>query len=294
MPEDEKVDSRAWLKKTLVTVAALVAVCGLVLAMRWGAKEIVVSSGLGGSGSSPAVEPRYFPAPHEYELARLIPEDLKRDAGGLFVKAETTIMPMPYEQALEVSKAEAAGAGWEPFELPLTMEFAQIAVGGAFYIRPDRFFVSRSHVSLKDGTTRRDDLVFPFGDLEGARHDLTMDEIIALRGDRVGQRLPNVIRDVLVGRIFYTQFVSHQEGASFLVVALSPHGAGMVRSELRQKLRVNGWTRDEQNAPGVWRRGNLAVSYDVSARGDEPGSFVSARFSDDDVLLKREDEEAGK
>ena len=294
MAQDGTVDSRVWLKKTLATAAALAAVCGVVAAMRWGVRLIVFSSGLGGGGSSaaPAAEPSYCPAPREYALARLVPEDLRRNAGGLFVRSDETILQMPCEQAVEVSRAEAEAAGWSPFGLPLAMEAAETTASSTLYVRPDRVLVSRTFTSRSDGTTRREDLVMPFGDLAGASHDLTMEEIIALRGDRIGPRLPDVLRDVLPGRAFYTQFTPHADGASFIVVTLSPHGSGMVRREVVQKLRARGWTRDEQNAPDVWRRGNLSAIYDVCECGDGMmGTLTSVRFADAEVLNKRKENE---
>lgn len=287
-----RVDSRVYLKKTLVTVAALAAVCGVVAAMRWGVRAFVASSGfVGGSSAASAAEPGYAPAPRQFSLAALVPEDLRVNAGGIAITRDAQILRMPYEQALEVSAAEAEAAGWEPFTLPLTMEFANDLQGGAVYLRPDRTIVCRSHAALKDGTTRREDMLLPLGDLAEIQRDLTLDEIVALRGDLIGQRLPSVLRDVLPGRLFYTQFTPHADGAGFLVIALSSFAEGMVRREAVQKLRANGWTRDEGNAPGVWRRGNLTALYDVRDRGDGLGTFVTVRFADDDVIIKRKENE---
>ncbi len=285
-----RVDSRVYLRKTLVTAAALAAACGAVFAMRRGVRAAVASSGLvAGSSAAPGAEPGYEPAPRQYSLAALVPADLRVNAGGIAVTRDVQILRMPCEQALEVGAAEAEAAGWEPFALPLTMEFANELQGGAVYLRPDRTIVCRSHVALKDGTTRREDMLLPLGDLAEIRRDLTLDEIVALRGDLIGRRLPSVLRDVVPGRLFYTQFTPHANGAGFLVIALSTFAEGMVRREAVQKLRASGWTRDEQNAPGVWRRGNLTALYDVRDRGDGLGTFVTVRFADDDVIMKRKE-----
>lgn len=285
-----RVDPRVLLKKTLVTAAALATVCCVVVAMRWGVRAAVESSGLvGGSSAAPAPEPGYAPAPRQYSLDALVPEDLRVNAGGIAVTRDVQILRMPYEQALEVGAAEAEAAGWEPFALPLTMEFANEIAGGAVYLRPDRTLVCRSHTALKDGTTRREDMLLPLGDLAEIQRDLTLDEIVALRGDLVGRQLPSVLRDVLPGRLFFTQFTPHRDGAGFLVITLSSFAEGMVRREAVQKLRTNGWTRDKQNAPGVWRRGNLTALYDVRDRGDGLGTFVTVRFADDDVIIKRKE-----
>jgi hypothetical protein len=286
-----RVDSRVWLKKTLVTAAALATVCGVVAAMRWGVRAAVASAGLvaGGSSASSVAEPDCAPAPRQYRLAALVPEDLRINAGGIAVKTDVQILRMPREQAEEIGAAEAEAAGWEPFTLPLTMEFANALRGGTVYMRPDRTLVCRSFAALKDGTTRREDFIIPLGDLAEIRRDLTLDEIVARRGDLVAQQLPSVLRDVLPGRVFYTQFTPHSDGAGLLVIALSSFAEGMVRREAAQKLRANGWTRDEQNAPGVWRRGNLTALYDVRDRGDGLGTFVTVRFADDDVIIKRKE-----
>ena len=287
-----RVDSRVYLKKTLVTAAALATACGAVVAMRWGVRAFVASSGFAaGSSEASEAEPGYAFAPRQYSLAALVPADLRVNAGGIAVTRDAQILRMPCEQALEVSAAEAEAAGWEPFALPLTMEFANELQGGAVYLRPDRTIVCRSHVALKDGTTRREDMLLPLGDLAEIRRDLTLDEIVALRGDLIGQRLPSVLRDVIPGRLFYTQFTPHSDGAGFLVIALSTFAEGMVRREAVQKLRANGWTRDEENAPGVWRRGNLTALYDVRDRGDGLGTFATVRFADDDVIMKRKEKQ---
>ena len=290
MAEGWRLDSRVCLKKTLVTAASLAAVCGVVVAMRLGVRAFVASSGLvSGSGAAPVAEPSYADAPREYDLASLVPESLRINAGGIAVRKDVQILRMPYEQAVETGEAEAEAAGWEPFTLPLTMQFAHEMRGGAVYIRPDRTIVCRSHDPRRDGTTRREDFLIPLGDIAEIRRDLTLDEIVALRGDLVAQQLPALLRDVIPGRLFYTQLTPHRAGAGFLVLALSTFDPGAVRLEAVKRMRANGWTRDEANAPGVWRRGNLTAVYDVRDRGDGLGTFAIVRFADDDVIIKQKE-----
>ena len=292
MAENGKIGSRTCLRKALFTVVALAAVCGLVLAMRRGAQFLVVSSGIGEDDGLPAATPSFAPAPREYDLDRLVPEELRHNAGGLVMQRKVELMRMPYDQALEVSRAQAEAAGWEVIEPPLVTAFARIFVGGVLYVRPDRVFVSRTHIAQKNGATRREDLLIPIGDLDVAGRDVTLDEILALRGDLFAQRLPPVIRDVLPGRLFYTQFTPHRAGSGFLVVVSAAADVFQARAELLRRLAAHGWTRDDAGAPGTWRRSNLTVSYDVCARDDAPGSsFVSLRFADDDALVPRDDAE---
>ncbi len=287
-----RVDSRVFLRKTLVTAVALAAVCAIVAVMRWGVRVLVASSGLiSATASPPVAEPAFAPAPRHYDLASLVPEDLHINAGGIAIARDAQILRMPYEQALRVSAAEAEAAGWEPFALPLTTRFANEIAGGEVYLRPDRTLVCRSHTPLKDGTTRREDMLLPLGDLAEIQRDLTLDEIVARHGDRLGERLPSILRDVLPGRIFYTQLTPHQNGAGFFVITLSTFAEEMVRREAAQKLRANGWTRDRENAPDAWRRGNLTALYDVRDRGDGLGTFTTVRFADDDVIVKRKEME---
>lgn len=292
MAEGRRLDARTTMRKTLVTLAALATVCGLVFAMRAGVRALVASSGLVlGTSTPPVAEPNYARAPRQYDLASLVPEDLYINAGGIAIERDAQVMRMPYEQALEISAAEAEAAGWEPFVLPLTTRFANEIAGGEVYLRPDRTLVCRSHTPLKDGTTRREDLRLPLGDIAEIRRDLTLDEIVALRGERIGERLPSVLRDVLPGRIFYTQLTPHQDGAGFFVITLSTFAEDQVRREAVKRLCANGWTRDRENAPGAWRLGNLTALYDVRDRGDGLGTFTTVRFADDDVIVKRKETE---
>ena len=295
MAEGRRIDSRVCLRKTLATAAALAAVCGAAVAMRWGVRAAVASSGfVGGSDASAPAEPDYADAPREHDLAALVPEDLRVNAGGIAVRRDVRILRMPFEQAVEIGAAEAEAAGWEPFALPLTTRFANEIRGGEVYIRPDRTIVCRSFAALRDGTTRREDFELPLGDLAEIQRDLTLDEIAARRGDLVAQQMPAILRDVIPGRLLYTQLTPHRAGAGFLVLALSTFDPGAVRLDAAKRLRAHGWTRDEANAPGVWRRGNLTAVYDIGDRGDGLGTFAIVRFADDDVIIKQTQKEKTK
>ena len=276
------------LRKALVTAAALAATCGAVWLMRGGVRAFVESSGgILGLGTTEPVVPDRVPAARVYDLAALVPETLRVNAGGIAMRPERRILKMPYELALEVSEAEVRAAGWTPIELPLVLAFAHEVVGERVYMKPDRTTaVCRSLVARKDGTTQCDDFVIPFGDVMGLKRDLTLDEIAARCGELVGGQLPGVLREILPGRVLYTQLNSHGDGAGFLVTTISTVGETAMRNEVARRLRRFGWTRGEDGSP-VWTKQNLSVVFDIRARGDAFGSLVTARFSDDEALTSQ-------
>ena len=292
MGEADRLTVPETLRKSLVTVAALAATCGAVWLMRGGARALVESSGfVFGSRSPEPAEPGRAPAARVYDLASLVPETLRINAGGIAIRPERRILQMPYEMALEVSEAEARSAGWEPLELPLALAFAHEVAGERVYLKPDRTTaVCRALVARKDGTTRCDDFVIPLGDVVGLKHELTLDEIAARRGDLVGGQLPDVVREVVPGRVLYTQFSPHAEGAGFLVTTLSTAGEASLRRDVARTLRRCGWTRGEGDSP-VWTKQNLSAVFDIRARGDAFGSLVTARFSDDEVVVSQKGNE---
>ena len=218
----------------------------------------------------------------------MIPEELRLNAGGIAMKLEPRKMDMPFEQAEATSEAEAQALGWERYDLPLTMEFALETMGGSLWMRPDRTLVRRTHSALAEGGTLREDLILPLGDLTTLQRDMSLDEIVALRGDLIGNKLPGAIKAVMPGRVMYTQYTDHREGASILIIALSTFAGREVKREAVGNLRRNGWARSAADSP-VWIKDNLSATIEVQDRGDGQGVFILARFSDDEIELNGKD-----
>lgn len=268
------------LRKTATTAISIAAVCGIVAGLRELAR--VLAGGIVGETTATASAEVASPGGEKvWKLSKMIPEELRLNAGGIAMKLDTRKMDMPFEQAEAISANEAEALGWERYGLPLTMEFALETAGGSLWIRPDKTLVRRTHSALAEGGTLREDLVLPLGDLATLQRDLSLDEIVALRGDLIGMKLPGVIRAVMPGRVMYTQYTERGNGASLLIIALSTFAGDEVKREAAGNLRRYGWKRGEDNSP-VWTKDNLSATIEVQNRGDGQGVFILARFSDDE------------
>lgn len=280
--------AKTLLRKIATTAISLVVVCGIVFGLRHLAR--ILAGGIVGESTASMVVDASS-ATHDrkvWELSKMIPEELRLNAGGIAMKLDTRKMDMPLEQAEAISEAEAEALGWERYDLPLTMEFAFETMGGSLWMRPDRTLIRRAHSALVEGGTLREDLILPLGDLTTVQRDMSLDEIVALRGDIIGNKLPGVIKAVMSGRIMYTQYTDHGEGASILVIALSTFAGGEVKRETIVNLRRNGWIRGASDSP-VWIKDNLSATIEVQDRGDGQGVFILARFSDDEIELNGKD-----
>lgn len=268
------------LRKTATTAISIAAVCGIVAGLRELAR--VLAGGIVGETTATASAEVASPGGEKvWKLSKMIPEELRLNAGGIAMKLDTRKMDMPFEQAEAISANEAEALGWERYDLPLTMEFALETAGGSLWIRPDKTLVRRTHSALASGGTLREDLILPLGDLATLQRDLTLDEIVTLRGDLIGMKLPGAIRAVMPGRVMYTQYTERGNGASLLIIALSTFASDEVKREAAGNLRRYGWKRGEDNSP-VWTKDNLSATIEVQNRGDGQGVFILARFSDDE------------
>ena len=282
------MQAKTLLRKIATTAISLAVVCGIVFGLREVAR--IIAGGIVGESTAVTVkDPTSAPAGRKvWRLCEMIPEELRLNAGGIAMKLEPRKMDMPFEQAEATSEAEAQALGWERYDLPLTMEFALETMGGSLWMRPDRTLVRRTHSALAEGGTLREDLILPLGDLTTLQRDMSLDEIVALRGDLIGNKLPGAIKAVMPGRVMYTQYTDHREGASILIIALSTFAGREVKREAVGNLRRNGWARSAADSP-VWIKDNLSATIEVQDRGDGQGVFILARFSDDEIELNGKD-----
>lgn len=281
--------TRERLKRAALTVVALAATVGAVGLMRVGARALA-DGFVAGEASGVEAAPSRVPAPRKYDLATLVPEPLRLNVGGLAARTSRTVMPMPLGQAIKVSENEARAKGWQPMDVPLAYRLATIDGLGGLYATPDRRVIRRSHASLKSGDTLREDFELPVGSLADVPRDMTFAEVAGLNADVLLAKLPGVLRDVQVARPFYTQFTAHADGAAFLVVGISDREEAAVRRQLALAYAREGW-RPSAEMPKTWVKANLTATWDVSPHEDGVGVVVSVRYSDDEVIIDRKENE---
>lgn len=282
-----------YLRRTGVTVVALAATAGVVCLMRFCAKRLVEGGAVEAESGMRSAEPDRVPAPRRYDLATLVPPELRANLGGMEMTSITKRMPMPQELAMKQSEAEARSAGWKEMTLPLAHRLATLASFKTVYITPDRRIVSRSFAALAGSETMREDLVLPSASYLEQQRDMTIDEIVSLHGRRVAELIPEPLAAVRTVSPLYTQLTPRGGGSSLIVVGISPLRSVAVTAQLDSAFRRTGWVADA-DLPGAWVKANLSASYNVSPRDTGPdadGSVVSFRISDDEVLLSRKENE---
>ena len=284
---------RERLTRIGVTAFALAATVGLIALMRTGARSLVSGGWVGATGAYRTPTPDRLPAPRTYDLRTLIPAGLRLNVGGLEAREERRVMPMPLEQAKMTSENEARALGWERLEMPLAFQVATAGSDGELYVTRGREIVRRIHGALKTGGTLREDFILPSGTLLDVKTDLSIDDLVAMSADRVLKAMPEVIRNIQVAQPLYTQYNEHSEGASFLVNGLSPWSERELRLRLTACLTREGWTRVPE-LPDGWQKGNLLYVQTLSPREDGAGTTVSARFADDEIIIKRKETEDGE
>ncbi len=281
--------TRKTIAKAGKAAAAIAATAGVVFLMRLGARALADGFAAGDAAGAVAVPDR-CPAPRTYDLAALVPEDLRLNVGGLAAQTERTVLPMPLEQAIQVSENEARAKGWQALDLPLAYRLATLDELGGLYVTPDRRVVRRSHTPLASGGTRREDFVLPVGSLFDSDREMSFSEVVALNGDELLAKLPDVLKSVQVARPFYTQFTAHADGASLVVMGLSDLEEAAVRRQLALAYAREGW-RPSAELPNAWVKANLTAAWDVSPHGAGVGTVVAVRYSDDEVVFDRKENE---
>lgn len=274
-----------------MTVAALAATAGAVWLMRVGARALADGFAAGEASGSVAVPSRIL-APRKYDLSTLVPEPLRLNVSGLAARVSRTVLPMPLEQAVKVGENEARAKGWEPMDLPLAYRLATLEGLGGLYVTPDRRVIRRSHASLASGGTLREDFELPVGAFSGANQnqEMTFAEVVGLNADALLEKLPGVLRDVQVARPFYTQFTAHADGAAFLVAGVSDLEEAAARRSLVLAYAREGW-KPSAEMPKTWVKANLTATWDVSPHEPGVGVVVSVRYSDDEVIIDRKENE---
>lgn len=281
--------TRERLKRAVLTAAALAATAGAVGLMRLGARSLA-DGFAAGEASGGAAAPSRFPAPRKYDLATLVPEPLRLNLGGLAARVSRTVLPMPLEQAIKVGENEVRAKGWAPMDMPLAYRLATVEGLGGLYATPDRRVIRRSYAALASGGTLREDFELPVGAFADVNREMSFAEVVGLNADALLEKIPGVLRDVQVARPFYTQFTAHADGAAFLVAGVSDLEEAAVRRQLVLAYAREGW-RPSAEMPKAWVKANLTATWDVSPHEPGVGVVVSVRYSDDEVLLERKENE---
>ena len=281
--------TRERLKRAVLTAAALAATAGAVGLMRLGARSLA-DGFAAGEASGGAAAPSRFPAPRKYDLATLVPEPLRLNLGGLAARVSRTVLPMPLEQAIKVGENEVRAKGWAPMDMPLAYRLATVEGLGGLYATPDRRVIRRSYAALASGGTLREDFELPVGAFADVNREMSFAEVVGLNADALLEKIPGVLRDVQVARPFYTQFTAHADGAAFIVAGVSDLEEAAVRRQLVLAYAREGW-RPSAEMPKAWVKANLTATWDVSPHEPGVGVVVSVRYSDDEVLLERKENE---
>ena len=282
--------TQANIRRLGVTVVAIAATVGVVCLLRVAARALAGGFSVEATRRAETAQPSRLPAPKTYDLAALVPTDLRLNLGGMVAQSTKTTMPMPLEQAVRTSANEARACGWKALDLPLAYELATLRDFGGLYLTPDRRIVRRVHTPIAGGGTQREDFSLSAGARLSLDRPMSFEEVVGLADEQMLARFPEVLRTVQVAQPVYTQFNAHDTGAAFLVVGLTSWEVVAVRAQIAATYARAGWTQ-RADLPGAWTKANLSATWDVAPREAGEGSVVTVRYADDEILVNRKESE---
>lgn len=275
---------RETCRKCAVTAVALAVTAGAVLLLRFAVQRAVLGGRSGGTGGFAAAPMPLVPAPKTYDLAKLVPDELRMYMGGLSVDETSRAVPMPVDLAERVSDEWSVAAGWEAVDIPTAPQ----ALGGRFgekvWKRPDGAFVFRRIEPLDAASSRVQEYVVPVPAAQKAvpedGHAIILSTVSAT-GSLARLRLPPVIADVAVGGLFMSFLIARGNGTAFQMVTMLADTPERAAKRFREAAGRAGWAIDPSGAMAA--KANLTAFVTFQPFG-ETATCCTYRFADDENL----------
>ena len=277
------------------TVLALLAVFAAVFAFRWTVRTALTRVYRAESAVRP-VEVAVEPAARVHDLARLVPKELEVNIAGLSVRRRSERMHMPYSLAVDVAEQKALSAGWERLDDENAFEIKNISGMERVYRTPEGSIVLREVRALVGDDSLMEDFAIPT-ELIPTKGETATPDILARRAARhVKERMPGVLRDVVVGSPLLTELIERGSGAAFIVHCVVETSAGAAEKAIAEAARRTGWREASMEpahkaATSCWTKQNLTMHFEAVQR---PGGFecdVNYRFTDDESYISNERKE---
>ena len=275
--KDEKQDMRKKIGRTALALA--VTVCAVLL-MRWtiGAAVTHVVQGTSDGGVPTA---SLVPAPREYDLAKLIPEELRTNVAGLAVRRRRERLHMAYSLAVKVMEERANAAGWERLDDENALTIGNLSGMSRTYRTPTGAIIQRELRPIKGDDVLFEDFEIPVDLIPAPSEQTTPDELARRAAALVKDLMPCVVREVMVGSPMLTLLIERGAGAAFIVRSVANEGAAEVERRIKDAARSAHWRPAEG---GGFVKSNLTFNFEAVPR-ETGGCDVNYRFSDDEVCI---------
>lgn len=268
------------MKRAISAGVAVAVAIGAVLLYRWIVQEIAVATMSEKPSAETGVELPLVPRQRVYSLVDIVPAELSLNIAGLNVKQGQRVLPMPIELAEKTEANQAIARGWTEYSVPLSADFLQIAFGERIWKTEKEEVVAQRFVPLKGSSTCVEEWIVPMKELGNPSGNANpLFDRIAATDARMRARIPEVIRPLLVGQIYFTQLILREAGASFVVTTLDQGDAMTVKGRMARQAAEAGWGLENRGGE-CFVKENLAAFPSVQPQGR--GSVIVYRISDDE------------
>lgn len=283
-------------EKITRTVLSLAVVVAAVFAFRWTVRTAVTRTSTAGRDVSPR-EVRVVPAQKVWSLVKIVPEELRINLAGLAVQRRAERMHMPYALAVDVAAQKAESAGWERLDDENALTFKTLSGMESVYKTPAGSIVLREVRSIIGDDSLMEDYIIPAEMVPAQGETITPDMLARRSARQVKMKLPEPIRDVVVGSPLMTELVERGAGAALLVHAVYGKSAAAAVKDIEAAARRTGWKMtpyvdSPAGAPKAgWTKENLSMHFEAIQR---PGLFecdINYRFTDDESYIPAKGQE---
>ena len=284
------------LRRLGASVLAVAFAVGAVAVMRIVAREI---AGLGSARSSSRAVAQIevgANAPRVFDLAAIVPEDLRYTVLGRACGRREIPLLMPRVLAIKVKENEAAAAGWKLLhQTGRHLKIYREKTSTSVYETPEGRIISRRFYGTGPDTSTMVEIELPdVRDLgmavngeNAAKVEPTVVELASVQSFAAKSRLPAVLREVTVGHPLFTVLERRGEGCVFNMTTIELGMREMIRLRLEKLLAAAGWNLVDSKVRATYVRENLTLGFYCDTDPGEPGAtVVSYRISDDEVRVK--------
>ena len=286
-------------EKIARTALSLLVVLAAVFAFRWTVRAVLARAYRAERDVRPmdvAVEPAF----KAYDLAKLVPHELEVNIAGLSVRRSAERLGMPYSLAVDVAEQKAGSAGWERLDDENSVAIRNLSGMERVYRTPEGSIVLREVRAVAGGDSLMEDFVIPAELIPGDGEFATPDVLARRSARHVRDRMPAVLRDVVVGSPLLTELIERGGGAAFIVHCVAEMSAKAATAAVEEAARRTGWTAvpfaqaGGGGAPGSpkasWTKRNLTMQFETVQRQGGFECDVDYRFSDDEAYISMKGE----
>lgn len=290
------VFDRSLLRRLGASFFAVALAVGAVAVMRVVAHEL---AGLGSARSDSRAVAQIevgANAPRVFDLAAIVPEELRYTVLGRACRRREIPLLMPRVLAIKVKENEAIAAGWKLLhQTGRHLKIYRDKTSTSVYETPTGRIVSRRFYGTGPDTSTMVEIELPeVRDLgmavngeNAANVEPTIVELASVQSVAMKSRLPTVLREITVGHPLFTVLERRDEGSVFNMTTIELGAHEMIRRRIADLLVTAGWVLIDGKLRATYVRENLTLGFYCDVDPEEPGAtVVSYRISDDEVRVK--------